>query len=115
MTTIAQVDLKQEILRVLERHVGRENPITAVELGERLGMGKLKNTYVLREAIAELIKADNPICSDDKGYWKGESWLEVNQCADGLKDRAIKIILRRRDLLRAANNQFNKAERVKLL
>lgn len=44
-------DLKSEILAVIERHVGRDNAITAGTIGERLGLGKLKNTYPIREAM----------------------------------------------------------------
>ncbi len=104
-------------MAVLDYHVGRMNAITAVEIGVKIGLGSLKNTWVLREAIAVLIKEGNPICATTKspeGYFLGETWDEVNECAQGLRDRGIKIILRRRDLLRAANTYFNGAHQRKL-
>jgi len=118
ISTKSETDLKAAILGVLEHHVGRANPITAVDIGVAVGFGQLKNTWVIREAIAVLIKEGNPICATTKspeGYFLGETWIEINECAQGLRDRGIKIILRRRDLLRAANTYFNGAHQQKLL
>ena len=115
MVINTQTDLKAEIRAILQYHVGRENAITAGTIGERLGLGKLKNTYPVREAIAELIKSGYPVCSDDKGFWQADTWQEVISCAEGLRDRGIKVIIRRRDLLRAAENYFNGNEQRKLM
>ena len=102
------------IIGVLNYHIGRENPITAVDIGERLGYGKLKNTYIIREAISELITLGYPVCSDGDGFFMAKDLTEVAYFAEGLRIRGVKIILRRRDLLRAGNTWFNGAEQHRL-
>lgn len=111
MAVDTQINLKQEVLRVLERHVGRENPIKANELSRMFGYSKT-NTWVIRDAIHELVIDDKnpcPICaaqSRPEGYFIAETYQEVNDYAQTLKDRGIADIIRRRDVRRAAQRYF---------
>ena len=112
-----EFDLKKSILSILERHVGRNNPVKAVELAEMLDCSKT-NTFEIRDTIADLIKDGYPILSKTsppEGYFIASSYQEVNECCQSLRDRGIKIIIRRRDLIRAAHNHFESAVKVKLL
>jgi len=108
-------ELQGEIRSLLNYYIGKENPITAVEIGERLGFGKLKNTYIIREAIGELIKHDYPVCSDGDGYFRARDEAEAVYFAEPLRKRGVKIIVRRRDLIRGAHYYFNGAEQKQLL
>lgn len=108
MTTCTELDLKQSILEVLERHVGRNNPIKASRLAEMLDCPKT-NTWVIREAIGDLIKQGSPILATTQppeGYFLANTYQEVSDYCDSLKDRGIKIIIRRRDVKVAAQRYF---------
>ncbi len=111
MTTATRTDLKQQVLAILQRHVGRNNPIKAAELCVMFGYSP-KNTYVVREPIAELIREGYPICAalaSPEGYFMAETYQEVNEYAESLRERGIKDILRRRDVRRAAQRYFTGA------
>jgi len=62
-------NLKVELQRILSRHVGRGNPITAGVLAEMFGY---EDDRPIRKAIEELIDDNFPICSvteEPAGYF----------------------------------------------
>lgn len=106
--TTTDLDIKLEILKVLERHQGRRNAIKASELAEMFGLSKT-NTYAVRALITELIRKGYPICSATQrpeGYFLPETYQEVNDYCQTLKDRGIADIIRRRDVKLAAQRYF---------
>jgi len=108
------IDLKHSILSILSNHVGRNNPIKAVRLAEMLDCSKT-NTFAIRDAIAELIREGHPIISSTsqpEGYYLANTYQEVSDYCQSLKDRGIKIIIRRRDVKRAALHYFNGQRRL---
>jgi len=115
MTTITQsTDLKAAILDVLKEHHGDGNCITAVDIGEEVGLGTLRNTWVVREKITELIEDGHPICSNGYGYFIGETWWEINTCYQDLRERGIKVLERAANIQKAATLEFNKAKKVRM-
>jgi len=111
-TTTQSTDLKAAILSVLKGHEGAENSITAVEIGRLVGLGTLRNTWVVRERINELVHTDKEvICANDKGYWMSDKYVEVKECHDDLRNRGLKVLEHASDLLEA----FNQKEQAKLL
>lgn len=103
-----ELDLKQSILKVLERHVGRNNPIKASTLATMFGYST-KNTWAIRQPIGELIKDGYPILSaltPPEGYFMASSFAEVNEHCESLKHRGIEVIIRRRDVKLAAQRYF---------
>jgi hypothetical protein len=77
------VRLRRAIVSVLQRgHVGRANAIHGPALNahlRRCGFSSLpKDTRILRDSIAALREAGQPICSDSAaGYWWAETWEEI--------------------------------------
>ena len=103
--TITQVT-KDQLLRDLP-HVlgtGRNNALTQRQLCERFGV---RDARSIREAMRQLIEEGMPILSEagePAGYFIAENIEELHECAEGLRARGIDIIVRRRDLLRAAKS-----------
>lgn len=108
MTLSVKSDLKAEILKVMESHVGRNNPIKANELASMFGLST-KNTFPVRQIISDLIKDGFPILSsvsNPEGYFIAQSYAEVNEYCESLRHRGIEVIIRRRDVKRALQHYF---------
>lgn len=114
MTITTESELKEAILAVLNGHRGEEHFITAVTIGEEVGLGTLRNTWIVREKITELIEDGHPICSNGTGYFIGETWWEINCCYLELRERGIKVLERAANLQKAATLDFNKAKKVRM-
>lgn len=91
-------------LMIVERlNYGKENAVTGKMLAKWLGQ---KNDRMIREQIRILIGLKWPILSSVSGkhggYYMANSKQEVEVYAKDLHDRSMEILVRRKDLLRAA-------------
>jgi len=114
MTYATESELKLAILGVLKWHRGEANAVTAVTIGQEVGLGTLRNTWVVREKITELIEDGHPICSNGDGYFIGVTWWEINTCYQDLRERGIKVLERAANLQKAATLDFTKSKKVRM-
>jgi hypothetical protein len=93
--------LKLAILQVLNRHIGRNNPISMARLYsiafEKDFADVINDTRLMRQIITELRDAGNPICSTPAksggGYYLGDGSDLRDYCIKERR-RAIKILTR---------------------
>ena len=91
-------------LMIVERlQYGQEHAVTGKMLAKWLGQ---KDDRKIREEIRTLISLKWPILSSvsgkHKGYYHALSKEEVEACAKDLHDRAMEILVREKELKRAA-------------
>lgn len=72
------------ILECLQNHVGKENAITAKQMGIRGAQ--------VRAAVHYLRKKGYPICSSSNGYWIAKDVKEIKQVQNSLYQRAEAIL-----------------------
>jgi len=109
---ITKTDIKTELRRILERHQGRDQAVTGMELAKRLGH---RNDREIRQVIRELIAEGLPVASCGAGYFLATSYAEAREYADSLKGRLIEDALRRRDFRRAADCHLRLATQRRLI
>lgn len=100
------LNLKSEINRILERHVGASNPIKAKDLAKLMSRDEREVRQVIREIIADgvpvLSRTDNPA-----GYFIAASFQEVEDYKKSLRSRLIEDALRLRDVRRGFTIYWN--------
>lgn len=94
-----------ELVSLLERHVGRENAITSGEIAEDVSGLKPQGTnYSTRKAVREVTMfRDVPVASSGSGYYVVASAEELDAYVDQLQQRADKIQTRRVAVMQAAH------------
>ena len=98
-------DLENSVLQILNSHRGRHNPIPGRVIASLLWETSDRN---IRVAIRNLIRSGHAIASATEspaGYYMAETWEEVNQYAQALRNRLIEDAKRRRDFLRATKTK----------
>lgn len=85
-------NLEEQILKILmARHVGKAQAIGAdglyLELFNEPPAHKINDTYRVREAIRNLRRRCELICSDKTGYWWPATPEELEASAQRLEDR----------------------------
>ena len=93
---------KLRVLKILQNHHGRANPITGRELALLLDQNDDRK---IRMLIEELIDDGYPIVSSTQvpcGYFIAVTIQEVKNCTESLKSRAVSIFVRRQKLIRNA-------------
>jgi len=108
-------DLKAAIRLEMLRRVGRQYAIRGRELA---GMYGYTDDRVVRKAIEELIDDHFPICSatdEPCGYFFPASVEEARRYSKGLQSRAVRIFLRRRNIIRDAAIYHEGAHEVRLV
>ena len=110
-----ETDLKKYLRHVIERHVGRNNPIMAETMASSLDYS---DDRLIRKAIAELIDDGFPVCSvtsEPAGYFFPASVEEARIYSKSLQKRAVRIFLRRRGIIRNTARYYEEAKQVRLL
>jgi hypothetical protein len=105
--------LLAEVRAILEeRPVGKKYAMTNKAICLRLGISSKKHEVQVREAVHYLRVNDiiQMLCSDQKGYWKAESKVEVQSYLKSLDQRlssirSVRIALARQAGLILANGQ----------
>lgn len=116
VSTRPAIDLKAQVLSILERHEGIENAVMSLDLAEYVGLERVKNSQrKLQIIIRELRKEGKPVLSNGDGYYFPATWAEVVGCLDSLKSRLIEDAKTRRDIKKGAAEWFAGAERARLL
>lgn len=86
---------KADVLKVLERHCGRLNPVTGKEIAEVIGV---KGTREIRQKILELTNDGIPIASSagkHPGYFICETVAEMEDYSSFLKSYMKDIAVHR--------------------
>lgn len=94
--------LETRVLSLIRK--GRDNARRSNVIADFLNVSERK----IRRVIRELIAQGNTILSateEPAGYFIATTWKEVMHCADVLKARGVDILVRRRDILRAARDK----------
>ena len=107
--------MKAELKHILEGHHGRRSAITGRELARRFGQ---RDDRKIRLIIRELIAEGLPVASSTEppaGYFLVETWQEVEEYAQSVRDRLINDALRRRDFRKAAAHYLLPAEQGRLI
>ena len=108
-------NLKRELRRVIQRHTGRSDPITAESLAVMFGY---KDDRPIRKAIEEMIDDDFPVCSvteQPAGYFFPASVEEAKKYSKSLQKRAVRIFLRRRHIVKNTARFYEKARQLELV
>jgi len=101
--------VKTELRHILERHIGRGNPITAETLAVRFN---LSDDRPVRKAIEQLIDGGFPVCSvteSPAGYFFPASVEEARIYSKSLQKRAARIFLRRRGIIKNTARYYEPA------
>lgn len=93
--TQVKPDLKRELRNILERHIGRDNPIDKMRLSRMVG----QNERQVRLVILDLIEDGMPIVSTSDrpaGYFIATSYHEAEEYTLSLQTRIEHLSHRRR-------------------
>ena len=93
---------KTDVLKVLERHYGRLNPITGKKIAESL---EVRDTREIRQKILELTNDGVPIASSASkppGYFICETVAEMDEYSSFLKSYMRDIAIHRWRFLNAS-------------
>lgn len=107
-------DLKSQLKRILQRHEGRGQAITARELAAVTGYDERRVRLVIRELITDGL----PVASSTEspaGYFMVATWEEAHRYAESIKGRLIEDAIRRRDFRRSVALYLKPAEQRRLL
>lgn len=103
MATDAQLNRIKEIL---EAHVGRENQISAGEIGPEIGINEDATHVQVRNLIREAIeKLRLPIGGSNRGYYLIKDEDELRQYTESI-DKRINKIQGRKDLIEEAFEDY---------
>lgn len=109
------LDLKRELRRIIERHIGRWDAITAGDLAAMFGYS---DDRPVRRAIEELIDDNFPVCSVTEppaGYFFPASVDEARTYTNSLRKRAANIFLRRRHIVKNTARYYEVARQGRLI
>ena len=121
MTTATQpvINIKAQVLRVIERHEGQGNAILSLDLASAMGLPRTHASQrKLQMIIRELRRENKPVlstCSPPYGYYWPGSWAEGQECLASIRSRLIEDALTRRDIKLGLGLHFEGAKKVKLL
>ena len=107
--------MRNEIIKILEHHHGKESAIRGKELAAIFGQ---PNDRRVRQVIRELIEDGYPIAASvdgQKGYYMARTKREVDEYLAVLRSRLIEDALRRRDFKKSAGHYLGKAEQGRLI
>ena len=81
---------KTELQVILERHIGRENGVTAAWLAGALGLPLSSGTRLVRELVTELRMGGIAICGHPaSGYFVAATAQELEETCQFLRSRAM--------------------------
>jgi len=112
---MSEESLGQQLKEILLRHVGRERPIKAEALAS---LFRYDDDRPIRKAIEMLIDNGFPVCSvtqDPAGYFFPADVDEARKYSKSLQQRAVRIFLRRRHIIRNTARYYEKVKQGVLL
>ena len=102
MIDITQTSDFVDLQDLLRRHVGQDNAVTIAAIGRALGHTNRRTTENLIEV--SIPKLGYPVCSGHTGYFVPATADEINHYLASLSSRALCILTRRRNVMRAARS-----------
>lgn len=103
----------EQIKKILEAHVGKENMITAPEIADLIGITPGPSGVNIRDLILETIKKYKlPVVSSNRGYYllKENDEEDLKRYLASLQRRALKMLERGILVTMAFQDYYNKGE-----
>ena len=113
--TTSEIELKQRVLSILERHYGHRNAIKGKDLAQ---LCNLNDDRAVQLAILELTESGTPVCSAcdrPMGYYLPETRDEAAAYFQQITNRAIENFNRRKKFKKAFQQWFYGQPQRKLL
>ena len=93
----------QQVLNIINRHHGRPHAITGQRIADLTGINERRVRLIIEDEINTIPIAS--ITNFPPGYFIAVTREEVNNYAESLKKRGLKILIRKRDFLNASRTK----------